>query len=192
MSIRITKLHLMLFLTAVMLTFFFFLQQSQQYSMNALFDRFPYEIIKKKPAFVAPAAESRDIPAQSVIRDTIEQDTRQVIAVAGEDMKIAIKQGKDVAEGQSVLRRAKDLFSEEQYRPAMHQAQQAIEEFKIASVKLLSTYRVKRRDTLWAIARRQDVYGRGSKWVTLWRANEEKISDFDYIYSGQVLTIPRQ
>jgi nucleoid-associated protein YgaU len=53
-------------------------------------------------------------------------------------------------------------------------------------------YVVQPGDNLWAIAKRPDVYGRGAKWVRLWRANEKDIPDFDKITSGMVLSVPAE
>jgi LysM repeat protein len=50
------------------------------------------------------------------------------------------------------------------------------------------TYRVRRGDTLFGIARR--FYGNGRYWGLLYRANRPEISDPDLIHLGQVLVIP--
>jgi len=49
-------------------------------------------------------------------------------------------------------------------------------------------YVVEKGDNLWNIAKR--VGGRGAGWVKIWRANEEKIKDFDRIYPNQEIIIP--
>ncbi|MCA8884835.1 MAG: LysM peptidoglycan-binding domain-containing protein [Rhodobacteraceae bacterium] len=47
---------------------------------------------------------------------------------------------------------------------------------------------VERGATLWAIAR--DRYGDGTRYVQVFEANRDKISDPDLIYPGQILTLP--
>ena len=50
------------------------------------------------------------------------------------------------------------------------------------------TARVRRGDTLWGIAR--EVYGRGSRYRTILRANRDSIPRPPRIYPGQVLELP--
>lgn len=181
MIIHITKLHLILFFTAVMITMYFFLLQNQQYSFLNYFDR-----VEKPPVEAVEPPPVRDIA-------TIRHNTRKVIAVAGEEMKIAVHKGKNVSAGKALLRQAKRLEQEGEYTRAVNIALQSIDVFKAKTAKIvkLSGYTVKRGDCLWNISKRKDIYGKGSGWVTIWRANEKRIPDFDEIYSGQKLTIPR-
>lgn len=55
----------------------------------------------------------------------------------------------------------------------------------------LDSYVVRRGDNLWNIAKKPEVYGRGSGWVRIWRANELQVPDFSVIVTGQELKIPR-
>ncbi len=49
---------------------------------------------------------------------------------------------------------------------------------------------IRRGDTLWHISRR--VYGRGIKYTTIYRANEDQIRDPDMIWPGQVFALPEK
>lgn len=53
-----------------------------------------------------------------------------------------------------------------------------------------TTYVVKRGDTLWKIAKMPEHFGQGHRWYDIWKANEDKIEDFDHLVRGQTLTIP--
>ena len=57
-----------------------------------------------------------------------------------------------------------------------------------APKKKNKTYKVKKGDCLWLIARR--FYGKGSKWPTIYNANKKKIKNPNLIYPGQVFVIP--
>ncbi len=48
-----------------------------------------------------------------------------------------------------------------------------------------------RRDCLWRIAARPEIYGSGTLWNRIFKANRDKISDPDLIFPGQRLTITR-
>lgn len=54
--------------------------------------------------------------------------------------------------------------------------------------KTNQTYKVKKGDCLWNIAKR--FYGKGSKYTIIYNANRDKIRNPNLIYTGQVLTIP--
>jgi nucleoid-associated protein YgaU len=47
---------------------------------------------------------------------------------------------------------------------------------------------IRRGDSLWRISRR--VYGHGTRYSTIYLANQEQISDPDRIWPGQVFTVP--
>ena len=51
-------------------------------------------------------------------------------------------------------------------------------------------YVVKRGDTLWKIAKMGEHFGEGHRWYDIWKANEDKVEDFDHLVSGQSLLIP--
>jgi hypothetical protein len=52
------------------------------------------------------------------------------------------------------------------------------------------TYVVERGDTLWKISKMKEHFGLGHRWYDIWKANEDKIADFDHLVKGQSLEIP--
>jgi nucleoid-associated protein YgaU len=47
---------------------------------------------------------------------------------------------------------------------------------------------IRRGDTLWRISKR--VYGRGTRYSTIYVANQDQIRDPDRIWPGQVFRVP--
>lgn len=56
---------------------------------------------------------------------------------------------------------------------------------------LPGTWKVYKGESLWKIAAYPEVYGKGSKWTIIYRANKDQIKDPDLIYPNQTFTIPR-
>ncbi len=56
---------------------------------------------------------------------------------------------------------------------------------------LPNTWKVYKGEYLWKIASYPEVYGNGSKWTLIYRANKDKIKDPNLIYPNQVFEIPR-
>jgi len=56
---------------------------------------------------------------------------------------------------------------------------------------LPNTWRVYRGESLWRIASYPEVYGNGTEWPLIYRANRDQIKDPDLIYPDQVFSIPR-
>jgi LysM domain-containing protein len=54
-----------------------------------------------------------------------------------------------------------------------------------------AAYTVRPGDSLWRIAAREDVYGRGAGWKRLYEANQNRIRNPDRIVPGQEIKIPR-
>ncbi|MGE6260866.1 LysM peptidoglycan-binding domain-containing protein [Heyndrickxia sporothermodurans] len=63
----------------------------------------------------------------------------------------------------------------------------------------VKSYKVKKGDTLWTIARKENVYGNSGDWKKLWNANKSMLIKRDkrnvkqpghWIYPGQVLKVP--
>jgi nucleoid-associated protein YgaU len=197
MIIRITKLHLLLFLTAVFLTFAYMFacigSTLTLPSIGTIISRTAAMFAGRgsQPPGETPAPVTEPVAPPVVSRDVLRY-AREVVAIAGEEMKIAGSRNKDIASGQQILRQAKELFSAGNNDAAIQKAREAIDQFQHAASRTLrATYTIQRGDTLWDISKRDDVYGRGAQWVTIWRANEKKIPDFDVICRNQELIIPR-
>jgi hypothetical protein len=56
---------------------------------------------------------------------------------------------------------------------------------------LLTQYTVKRGETLPQIAAHPDVYNDYRLWLLLYRSNRDQIRDPNHLWSGQILSIPR-
>jgi len=56
---------------------------------------------------------------------------------------------------------------------------------------LPNTWKVYKGECLWRIASYPEVYGNGTKWSIIYRANQDQIKDPDLIYPNQILEIPR-
>lgn len=61
-------------------------------------------------------------------------------------------------------------------------------EWDTSTAPAAKTYTVQKGDSLWAIAAK--YYGKGSDYVKIYEANEDKISNPTVIHPGQVLTLP--
>ena len=57
--------------------------------------------------------------------------------------------------------------------------------------KSTQTYMVQKKDNLWNIAKKKEIYGNGYKWLLLYHANRDLIYDPNIIYPYMVLIIPR-
>ncbi|HAM39427.1 MAG TPA: hypothetical protein DCP53_08565 [Elusimicrobia bacterium] len=120
----------------------------------------------------------------------IESTARQHIAITGEKIRIKKRDGYDVAPAQEVLRKAKDSFTASDYEIALVYSRESSvlidSASKIAIPKRVHI--VQSGDCLWYISKK--YFKRGSNWYDIWKANEEKIPDFDLIYRNQSIVIP--
>lgn len=146
-------------------------------------------------------AEQMPEPAQEV-PETVDTErikklrlkANQQIAVTGEKIKLKKKEGFDVSPALIILKNAKNAFDLSDFENALEYAREsaniadAMKKTPAADVRPSKIYVVKRGDTLWDISKKQ--YNKGAKWYDVWKANREKIADFDKIYRGQKITIP--
>ena len=174
---RITKLHLILLLIVLALAGFFVYQYQQERQRQI-------EIL-----------ETQKIAAEKEARIKLETEKKKdlavkTVAVAGGFWTKGKQEGKDVSAGQATLHKAKESLALEKFEEAEALAKQSIEELKAAK-PVRVTYRVRRGDNLWKIARMKRHYGRGSMWPVIWRANEKKVPNFSVLRTRLVLFIPK-
>ncbi|MFC1888355.1 LysM peptidoglycan-binding domain-containing protein [Thermodesulfobacteriota bacterium] len=81
---------------------------------------------------------------------------------------------------------ALQICSEEAVRRAEEEARKANES------ALPKKHIVKRGESLWHISGYADVYNDPLMWRLIYMANRDQIKDWEFIYSGQVLTIQRE
>ncbi len=182
--IRITKLHLILLGVIVLIAGIYFYQVQQENQRQAELAAIEAEREVERKRF-------EDEKRRQELLEKKRQLSVEAVAVAGEYMMLAKKEGKDVAAGQQTLRHAKEDLAQNNLDEAYRRAHQSIAQFK-AAPSLTLFYTVRRGDCLWDIAKMPRHYNRGSEWVRIWRANRKKIPDFDLIIPRQVLLIPKK
>jgi len=175
----ITKLHIILIVIALLFGSVFYQQYRQQREQKR-----QAEIVE------AQRRQAEEERLAKLEKERLRLSAAQAVAVAGECWLSGKKEGKDISEGQETLHKAKECLNLEDFAQAETLARQSIEEFK-STKTLNATYTVKRGDCLWKIAKMPEHYGKGSMWPVIWRANEEKIPDFDVLRKRLVLLIPK-
>ena len=66
-----------------------------------------------------------------------------------------------------------------------------LESFETLPLKPKATkHVVKKGESLWVIASYEETYGNPLMWPLIYQSNRDKIKDPDWIYPGQVFTIP--
>jgi len=89
---------------------------------------------------------------------------------------------------QRLLEQERLLAVESERQQSLTSRKPAIKEPK---PQLLSSYTVRRGETLPQIAGRSEIYNDLSLWPIIYRANRDQISDPKRLWPGQVLVIPR-
>jgi Uncharacterized protein containing LysM domain len=196
--VKITKLHLVLLAgIAVVVGLYVYQIRLEQKRLAEIAER----AAVAREAERKRAEEERERAEEALAALAVQKKDLavQAVAVAGEYWKIAKKAGRDVSVGQETLRQAKEKLRQEDFEAARAMARDSIDEFKAAgparTVKPARPskryYTVRSGDSLWKIAKMPRHYGRGALWPVIWRANQDKIPDFDLIYPRQVLFIPK-
>jgi nucleoid-associated protein YgaU len=88
-----------------------------------------------------------------------------------------------------IMAELKAQMADHEPSPAVVMAEEAVPE--PSPVATLSTYTVNRKDNLWDIAAKAEVYGNADMWPLLWRANQAKIKRPDNLAIGITLVVDR-
>ncbi|MFH1258661.1 MAG: LysM peptidoglycan-binding domain-containing protein [Elusimicrobiota bacterium] len=216
---RITKLHLLLILSAIIAGGGYVYYRVRQQEKNALQEIYQAQAggeaatpnqAEDQPKTGEPAVVEEQVEmAEEQAR--VEEEQRVRVQAELARVKGLIEKGKsenfDVVSAEEMFNLGVKSFENKNYPPALQCFLEAAERLKKAvpsapkevPAKKLETpgsptsptsYKVKRGDSLWSIAKRKSIYGRGGKWIKIWKANENQIKDFDLIYAGQTLLIP--
>lgn len=184
MAHRLTRLHI-IFLTIVFFLVFGVCQKLyKQWSLS--------HRISVAEQIQEPMPEIQESVDTDLLKK-LEQKARQQIAVTGEKIKLKKKYGFDVSSAVVMLKNAKNAYDLSDFENALEYARESsniadtLPSEKVAT-PAVKIYVVKRGDTLWDISKKH--YKKGAKWYDVWKANKEKVSDFDRIYRGQKITIP--
>ncbi len=123
----------------------------------------------------------------------LRNSAKQAIAVVGEAYKPLHQHFGEIPEVANPLRAAKSYLAEDKLELAVaasKEAWAALKTFRDRENPVAGVYTVKKGDTLWKIAVTQSPFHQGPGWVTIWRANEAHINDFDNVDPGTQLQIP--
>ncbi|MBI4395971.1 MAG: LysM peptidoglycan-binding domain-containing protein [Elusimicrobia bacterium] len=196
---RITNLHLIVsFLILSGVAFFLY----QFYGRERVPVR-PPPVEEEKPEEMAEKEEmERRLEEERARRET-EREREEALNLAGEALSRAAGaiqrarvEGRDEGAAVQLYHKAKAALGQAKDVPEFGRVRDmALEAARMAEAapakERADEYVVKRGDNLWNIAKKREVYGRGAGWVRIWRANENKVPDFDILYSGITLEIPR-
>jgi nucleoid-associated protein YgaU len=115
------------------------------------------------------------------------------IATVGEAYRPLRRQFGDIPPISRPLRAAKYYQSKGQNDQALASAREswlALKTFRRKVGGIPQTYQVRRGDTLWRIAQMHSPAHAGAGWVKIWKANQERVSNFNRLEIGWRLTIP--
>lgn len=126
---------------------------------------------------------SRQMPNGKLLFDTnmtvsMESYTTKEQASQGFDLMVSIKLKQYRPFGTKIVKVSNNSASVVKQR----------EQTNSPAPKKNDTYKVKKGDCLWNIAKA--IYGDGSKYTKIYEANKDKIKNPNLIYPDQVLTIP--
>ena len=188
---RITRLHIVVAFLLVLAAGGYVVQVQQKRILEQ-------ERVEQKKALDAQRAQQEiqlKALAEKKEKECLEKKKElavQAVAVAGEYWIITKKEGKALMPGQATLHSAKEALAAGDAEKAWLMARQSIEEFKAASsARKKRYYTVRAGDCLWRIAKMPQHYGKGSKWVKIWKANKQKIKNYNLIFPRQVFYIPK-
>lgn len=130
----------------------------------------------KKPFrfIVARASPSGKLLYDTNIKVSLESYTIVEDATKGLDVTVQIKLKQYIDYATKVIKTASSATSQNSR--------------ETSSAPSAQSYTVKRGDCLWNIAKK--YYGNGARYVDIYNANRDKITNPNLIYPGQVLSIP--
>jgi len=144
-------------------------------------------------------AQQRRVAALSKTESAAMAQQRNTVAQSlvtiGEAYRPLRRQFGDIPPISKPLRSAKALLAQQRYEPAMasaRQAWQALKTFRKKVGAVPESYQVVRGDTLWRIAAMRSPVHAGAGWVTIWKANQPLVNDFNRIEIGMTLKIPQR
>jgi len=88
-----------------------------------------------------------------------------------------------------IMAELKVQMEEHEPSPAKVMAEEVVTESSPAATQ--PTYTVNRKDNLWDIAAKAEIYGNADMWPLLWRANKAKIKQPDNLAIGITLVVDR-
>ena len=150
-----------------------------------------YNWFKAHPRTIELVKKTEAPPPPPV--DTRHQDAARLVAQVGEAYTPYRKKFGNVAPISTPLREAKQRLAAGDDAGALASARDAWRALKIYREKIKEysdAYEVVRGDTLWRIAAAHSPAHAGAGWVTIWKANQTQIPDFNRIEVGWTLTIP--
>lgn len=119
---------------------------------------------------------------------------RRKLRIAQEERERIAAEAARVEEERLMLEavKAEERLREQDRRDASPEAQAAAAEaLRESSLQKISSYTVRRGETLPQIAARTEIFNDYSLWPLIYRANRDQIRDPKQLWPGQVLKIPR-
>lgn len=150
----------------------------------------------------APEAEA---PAD----DNLAQAAQEAIAAAKSALKRAEDEGYVWRDTDDLIGKAEAAYEAGNYQEAIDLANEARRQAELAiqqkydeqqrlqpmlsaepaDTGRVSSYTVRRGDSLWAISAKPEVYANPYQWPLIYKANQDQIRDADLIFPGQNLSI---
>jgi nucleoid-associated protein YgaU len=180
--LRITRLHMLL--AAIGVAFL---------SVGAYnwFKIHPLQLRKAPTAAVVPQTPTAELANSSPASPL---DAAKTVAQVGEAYDLLRRQFGNIPPVSEPLRAAKQALAAGDSTKALTAARESWQALKIYKGKVADysadTYQVTRGDTLWRIAAAHSPAKAGAGWVTIWKANQTVVKDFNRIEVGWTLIIP--
>jgi hypothetical protein len=116
-----------------------------------------------------------------------EKERQKEVARLAEELKKAELERRAQAEAARLAQAKAEALAQKEAAEAVHKKTKSPKEQHV----LVSSYTVKRGESLPLIAAQPEVYGDRNLWPLIYRANRDQISDPRHIWPGQVFRVPR-